>query len=286
MVIDFHTHTFPDKIAASAVEKLSVTARIRPFSDGTAAGLASSAEGAGIDLCVVLPVATNTKQVPNINNFAAKTNETTESTGLLSFGCMHPDYPDWKEELFRVSSMGLRGIKLHPIYQDVAFDDPRFLRMLDRAGELGLIVVTHAGLDIGFPGVERCSPEQILRAVRQVGPVKLVLAHMGGWRQWEQAEELLVDLPVMFDTSFSAGELSPLESPQAGGRHTPEELPMLNGKEFLRMIRTFGADRVLFGTDSPWSGQKDSLDFLRSLPLEETEREAILGGNARDLLRI
>lgn len=280
MVIDFHTHTFPDKIAASAIEKLSGASHTRPFSDGTAAGLASSARTAGIDLSVVLPVATNTKQVPNVNDYAAKTNEITESTGLFSFGCIHPDYPAWKEELSRVSALGLKGIKIHPVYQGVDFDDPRYLRILERAGELGLIVVTHAGLDIGFPGVDRCSPEHIRRAVRQVGPVKLVLAHMGGWRQWEQAEELLADLPVWFDTAFSTGEIFPVKA----GYYTPEELPMLDGSALMRMIRTFGADRVLFGTDSPWSDQKESLDFLRALPLEGAEREAILGGNACGLL--
>lgn len=282
MVIDFHTHTFPDKIAASAIKKLSEASHIRPFSDGTAAGLSASAGEAGIGLSVVLPVATNIRQVPNVNDYAAKTNEATEFTGVLSFGCMHPDFPAWKEELSRVSALGLRGIKLHPVYQGVDLDDPRYLRILERAGELGLIVVTHAGLDIGFPGVDRCSPAHILRAVRQAGPVTLVLAHMGGWRQWAQAEELLAGLPVWFDTSFSAGKIVPSED----GCDASGELPLLHGSALLRMIRTFGADRVLFGTDSPWRSQKESLDFLRSLPLEAVEQEAVLGGNARRLLGI
>lgn len=282
MIIDFHTHTFPDKIAAAAIEKLSRLSHSRPFSDGTASGLAASAKAAGIDLSVILPVATSTKQVPSINDYAAKANESTEATGLLSLGCMHPDYPEWKEELSRIASMGLKGIKLHPVYQDVDFDDIRYLRILDRAGELGLVVVTHAGLDIGYPGVERCSPEMILNAVKQVGAVKLVLAHMGGWRQWAKAEELLAGQSVWLDTSFSAGEITPLED----GYYSTKDLLMLNESDFLRMIRKFGADRVLFGTDSPWSDQKSSLDLIRALPLESGERDAILGGNACKLFRI
>lgn len=282
MVIDFHTHTFPDKIAAAAIEKLSRLSHSRPFSDGTADGLAASAKAAGIDLSVILPVATNTKQVPSINDYAAKTNETTESTGLLSFGCMHPDYPEWKEELFRIAALGLKGIKLHPVYQDVNFDDIRYLRILERAGELGLTVITHSGLDIGYPGVERCTPGMILNAVKQVGSVKLVLAHMGGWRQWTEAEELLAGQSVWFDTSFSAGEITPL----GDGYYSPEELPMLDGSDLLRMIRRFGTDRVLFGTDSPWSDQKASLDLILTLPLEDSEKAAILGGNAQRLLQL
>lgn len=282
MIIDFHTHTFPDKIAAAAIEKLSGLSHTKPFSDGTAGGLAASAKNAGIDLSVVLPVATSTKQVPSINDYAAKTNETTETTGLLSLGCIHPDYPQWKEELSRIASLGLKGIKLHPVYQDVDFDDPRYLRILERAGELGLIVVTHAGFDIGYPGVERCTPEMVLNALKQVGEVKLVLAHMGGWRQWDKVEELLVGQSVWLDTAFSLGEMPALED----GYYSPEELPMLGEPDFLRLIRKFGSDRVLFGTDSPWSDQKESLDLICALPLEDSEKDAILGGNACKLLQL
>lgn len=282
MIIDFHTHTFPDKIAAAAIDKLSKLSHSRPFSDGTAAGLSASAKDAGIDLSVVLPVATNTKQVPSINDYAARTNETTETTGLLSFGCMHPDFTEWKEELSRIAALGLKGIKLHPVYQEVDFDDPRYLRILERAGELGLIVVTHSGLDIGFPGVEHCTPDMVLNAVKQVGPVELVLAHMGGWRQWDMAEELLAGESVWLDTAFSAGEITPLED----GYYSSDELSMLEESDFLRMIRKFGADRVLFGTDSPWSDQKASLELIQALPLENEEKESILGNNANKLLNI
>ena len=282
MIIDFHTHTFPDKIAAAAMDKLSGLSHSKPVSDGTAVGLSESAKAAGIDISVILPVATSTKQVPSINDYAAKTNESTGTTGLLSFGCIHPDYTEWKEELSRIVSLGLKGIKIHPVYQDVDFDDPRYLRILERAGELGLIVVTHAGLDIGYPGVERCTPAMALNAVKQVGEVKLVLAHMGGWRQWDKVEELLVGQSIWLDTSFSTGAITPLDD----GYYSPEELPMLAEQDFLRMISRFGADRVLFGTDSPWSDQKASLDLIRALPLEDTETVAILGGNACKLLQL
>lgn len=282
MIIDFHTHTFPDKIAAGAIESLSGKSHTPPFSDGTANGLAASAKAAGIDLSVILPVATNTKQVPKVNDYAAIANETTEATRLFSFGCIHPDYPEWKAELSRVAELGLKGIKLHPVYQDVDLDDIRYLRILDRAGELGLIVVTHAGLDIGYPGVERCTPEMTLNALKQVGPLTLVLAHMGGWRQWDAVEELLAERPVWLDTAFSLGEIPPLDD----GYYAPEDLPMLDEPHFLRMIRRFGANRVLFGTDSPWSDQKASLDRIRALPLEDAEKDAILGGNAKRLLGI
>ena len=205
MIIDMHTHTFPPKIAASTLEKLSAASHTRPFTDGTGEGLRASMAQAGVDVSVVLPVATAPRQVEHINDSAARVNEEFPETGVFSFGCMHPDFENWKDELARIDRLGLKGIKLHPVYQDVDFDDPRYLRLLCRAGELGLTVVTHAGLDVGFPGTVRCSPEMVRRAVSQVGPVKLVLAHMGGWRCWDSVRELLPETGPISTPAFPWG---------------------------------------------------------------------------------
>ena len=282
MIIDIHTHTFPDKIAAATLDKLKRLSHTIPFTDGTAAGLAASMARAGVDRSVVMPVATSPRQVPHVNDASARMNELGAQTGVLSFGCMHPDFDGWKEELARVRDLGLKGIKLHPQYQDTDFDDPRYLRILDRCGELGLVVLTHAGLDIGMPGKDNCAPEMVLRALDQVGPVKLVLAHMGGWRQWDRVEALLPGRGVYLDTSFSLGEITPLDD----GHYRPGDLPLLDEAAFLRMVRRFGPDRILFGTDSPWDDQGAALARLRALPLEKSELDAILGGSARKLLEL
>lgn len=280
MIIDFHTHAFPDALAERAVSKLSAMSHIPAFSDGTYCALSASAREAGIDLSVVLPVATSAKQVTTINSTAAHINEHTRETGLLSFAGIHPDTPNAREELGNIASLGFKGIKLHPVYQGVDLDDPRYLRILERAGELGLIVITHAGLDIGYPGEVRCSPEMVANALRQVGPVTLVLAHMGGWRQWDRARELLAGTSVYLDTAFSLGAIVPLND----GYYAPEDLPLLDQEGFLRMAEAFGTDRLLFGTDSPWSAQRRDIEWIRALPLSQAQKDAILGGNARRLL--
>ncbi len=282
MIVDIHTHTFPDKIAAPTLEKLRSMSHTKPFSSGTADGLLASMAAAGVHRSVVLPVATNPRQVVHVNDASVRLNDRAAETGICSFGCMHPDFPGWKEELSRIAGLGLKGIKLHPVYQGVDLDDPRYLRILDRAAEVGLVVITHAGLDVGFPGRVNCSPEMALRALKQVGPVPLILAHMGGWRCWDQVEELLWDTQAYLDTSFSLGSMTPL----GDGYYGPGDLNLLGAEQFVRMVRKFGSKRVLFGTDSPWSDQKDSLLQLRALPLTAEELEDILGGNARRLLGI
>ena len=56
MIVDFHTHVFPDRIAAAAVHKLKDASHTQSFTDGTLSGLRASMAQAGIDYSVVLPL--------------------------------------------------------------------------------------------------------------------------------------------------------------------------------------------------------------------------------------
>ena len=277
MVIDFHTHTFPDQIAAATVARMSEKSRLTAFTDGSDAGLLASMRVAGVDLSVVLPVVTNPEKAGRINAFSAACNG---KTGAVHLGGMHPDTPELAKEMQAAAALGLKGIKIHPVYQRTDIDDIRFLRLLEAAGENGLFVVTHAGLDVGFPGQTQSSAEKIENALRQVGPVTLVLAHMGGWRQWEAAEALAAFPNTCIDTAFSLDCIRPTEP----GFYKEEELPLLDGEGALRLIRAFGARRVLFGSDSPWADQADTLAAFRRLPLTAEEQELILYKNAERLM--
>lgn len=277
-MIDFHTHTFPAKIAAGAIGKLRQASHSAAFTDGTVEGLRASMARAGIDGAVLLPVATNPLKVQHMNDLSIRMNG---RDGLYWFGCMHPDTEDWHGELARIAAAGLKGIKLHPVYQGTDVDDERNLRILQRAGELGLTVVIHAGDDIGFPGVVRCSPRMIRRALKQAGDVRLICAHMGGWRNWQEVADELADTSAMLDTAFTLGAITPIDD-----HYAPEELPMLPDEDFVALVRAFGADRVLFGTDSPWDDQARAAAHIAALPLTDGEKAAILDGNARRVLGI
>ncbi|MBR7132431.1 MAG: amidohydrolase family protein [Clostridia bacterium] len=279
MVIDFHTHTFPERIATAAIVKMQADCHSVAFTEGTEVALCSSMSKADIDFSVVLPVITNPLKTSSIN---AVSKEKNGNKGLFFFGGIHPDSPNISDELFRLAQAGIKGIKIHPVYQGVDIDDIRFLRILYAAAENGLIVVTHTGYDIGFPGVVRCSPKMLLNAIKQVGNLKLVAAHMGGWRNWQEAAELLSDTEIFIDTAFSFGKITPIDS----NYYSEEELKLLGKQQFLELIRLFGSKRVLFGTDSPWDCQKTAKTEIAALPLSENERENIFSNNARMLLGI
>ena len=282
MIIDFHTHTFPDAIAAAAVDKLQAASHTKPFSDGTVSGLRASMATAGIDASVVLPVATSARQVPHINDSAIRVNARANETGVYSLGGMHPDFPDWEREMERLRAADVRGVKVHPPYQDVDFDDERYIRILKKASGLGMLVVTHAGLDVGLPGAEQSTPEKLLRAREKAPDTILILAHMGGWRCWDEVERLLPGAGIYLDTSFALGQMT---SNGDGHYKTKQDLAMLEDEQFLRLISLFGADHILFGTDSPWGDQSASLQKIRALPLPDADKSAVLGGNAEKLMR-
>lgn len=262
MVIDFHTHTFPDKIAAASIESLSKCSGITPHTDGTLSGLARSMEEDGVDLSVILPVVTREKQFETVNRVAAEICERQER--FLSFGGIHPDCSDIRKKIREIKALGLKGIKIHPAYQEVYIDDIRYLRILEAASEEDLIVSVHAGVDIGLPEPVYAGVERILRAIREVAPKKFVLAHLGGWKEWDAVEEMLVSEDVYFDTAF-------LEDYISDG-------------QLLGIIRKHGAEKILFGTDCPWSGQRESIERIRRLGLSEAEERLIFSENAKGLL--
>ena len=270
MIVDFHTHIFPERIAAGTISKLEDFAHIKAQSDGLLSGLKASMAEAGIDYSVVLPVVTKPSQFQSLNQYAASIHG---ADGILSFGGIHPDSPDYKSELEQIKELGLPGIKLHPDYQKVHISDPRYLNIITYAVDLGLLITVHAGIDIGLPEEVHCPPNEALQMLQYVEEhaqhpesAKIILAHTGGYQQWDQVEELLVGRNIYFDLAYTFGQM--------------------NTEQLLRIIQDHGADRILFATDSPWSNQKNDLLQLKALGLSEEEEEAILGENARKLLNL
>lgn len=280
MIIDFHAHTFPEQIANRAIAKLSNDAHIINYSDGTLEGLKHSMKAAGIDYTVLMPVVTKPAQAEDINRLAIEVNDRFQETGILSFGGIHPDNDDYKAIIKNLAKHGIRGVKLHPVFQKVYFDDIRYLRILECACENDLIILTHAGFDISFPGADFATPAHIRSAYEQILPNKLVLAHMGGWDCWNDTTELLADCNVYLDTAFT---LDPLRS-RTGDDAAAWHYANLSREQFLKIVKSFGSDHILFGTDSPWTDMGESLELVRESGLTSSELKAVLGGNAAKLL--
>jgi predicted TIM-barrel fold metal-dependent hydrolase len=260
LIIDFHTHCFPDSVAKKAIPRLAGSAGIEPRLDGTVSSLLNSMDNSGIDVSVMLPIATRPEQTQSINNWAGE-----YATGrLLSFGTIHPGFKDWEHELLRIHEMGLKGLKFHPEYQGFDIDDPSMIHVYKAASEMGLILLFHAGIDFAFEPPCHCPPEKLVRVAERIPDARIVAAHLGGYLLWEDVLKYLAGSRVYLDTSFTLG--------------------IINTDLFFQIVERHGTDRLVFGTDSPWSDQESELATIRSLGLDNHTEYRILGGNAQSLL--
>ena len=283
MLIDFHTHTFPDNIAPSAISKLAATADTRPHTNGTAKALSEATIKNGFDYSVVLPIATKPSQTNSINERVILQNRLSSSAHLISLGTIHPDNEDYSYILKSLKESGVRGIKIHPVYQRTSIDDERFINIISCAESLDMFTVTHGGYDIGFPELDLVSPAHISNLIKRIRPKHLILAHMGAWGCWDEVENVLLEDDftrenVYLDTAFS---LHPEDDSGIGSNTT-----FLDPEQFVRIVRKIGPDRVLFGTDSPWSELSDSVNVIKNSGLSPEEINLILGDNAARLLKL
>lgn len=262
MLIDFHTHCFPEKLAERAISKLSHSSGgLIPQTDGTPRGLLTLMDKTGVDKSCVMNIATNPHQMKAVNDFANQIN----CDKLICFGSIHPDAPDWGEELERIAEMGLKGVKLHPDYQGFVVDDEKMKPIYRKISSLGLITLFHAGFDYAFLPPYGCMPSHSLRALSWFdSPV--ILAHWGGINSGLEVAEKLCGLPVYFDTSFGYGSMPPAVQKM--------------------IIEKHGTDKLLFGSDCPWHSPAWEIRNLSTLGLTPEELEKIYHINAEKLLGI
>ncbi len=260
MVIDFHAHFFPDDIAAQALQALSENVPdMEAQSDGTLGGLVRAMDRAGVDRAVTLPVATKPSQVAGINRAAVA----QRSPRTIPFGALHPRAVDPLGDIRYLHEHGIRGVKLHPEYQCFHVDTPQMDPCYAVLAELGMIVVFHAGWDPGPFSCDHARPSALRRVHRRFPALRIVAAHMGGLRMWDEVERELVGTGVYFDTAGAPRYMEP--------------------EQFVRIVRAHGAHRILFGTDTPWFDIAATRRWLERLPLTDTEQEALFGGNAQVL---
>lgn len=261
MIIDFHTHFYPEKVVEKA---LSSSAGIIPhYIGGTRADLEESMLRAGIDCSVGLALVNNAGNSRSINAWA----ESHNRPPIVMTGSIHPDEENPLETLQWIADAGMPGIKVHPEYQQFGFEEERLFPIWERCQELGLFLITHAGSDAMFGPHFRTTPESLAAFHRRFPGLKFVLAHLGGMEMWDDVERYLTGLDVYLDLAMANAEYISVE-------------------QLTRIIKAHGAERILFGTDSPWDDQKRQVDFIRSLDLTEAEFELIFHRNAAELLNL
>ncbi|SFB20879.1 hypothetical protein SAMN05216249_11335 [Acetitomaculum ruminis DSM 5522] len=267
MVIDFHSHVFPEAIAEKALSHIEETDECHRVTNGTMKDFQENIQNSGVNLSILLPVATSPKQFETINKVALGYNEKYDN--VLSFGGAHPLSNHWKEELKEIKSMGFKGIKMHPDCQDTPLDSEESIRFIDYAAQLGLVNVIHTGFDPNYHGSTNCDPRAIRNLLDALGEdiPNLVLAHLGGLDFHPEDIDLICDSKVYFD--IACYNFIPIK----------DDL-------IQKIVKRHGADKIVFGSDCPWSDPKSDIERILTYDLSDEEKDKIFYKNALKLLKM
>lgn len=260
MIIDTHAHIFPEKIAEKAVEGIGGFYDLNMSYDGKLSTLLKIGDKAGVDKFVVQSVATTAAQVTAINNFIVES-VSKHPDRLIGFATIHPDFDDIPGEIDRAICMGLKGVKIHPDFQHFEIDCEKAYKIYECI-EGRLPILVHTG-DYRY---EWSRPERMARVIDDFPKLDVIGAHFGGWSVWEHAAEVLSKKRIWVDTSSSLYALSP--------------------EKAAELIKAYGVDRVLFGTDFPMWNASDELKMFARIPLTEEEKQQILHKNAEKLFKL
>jgi uncharacterized protein len=261
MIIDFHTHAFPDALAGRAMQTLlSEAPGIKACLNGTLGDLGRSMQTCGIRHSVVCCIATKPSQFDPILQWC----EEVRSEMFFPLPSVHPADPDRLDHIRLIKARGFKGVKLHPFYQDFHADEDRLLEMYEVMAREDLLLEIHTGYDIAFPRQRRADPEKLLRIQQAFPGLKLVATHLGAWEQWDEVEDLMMGSSIRMETSFA--------------------MECMSQDQARRIIINHPPGYLLFGTDSPWTDQANALRLLSGLGLPQDRLERILWGNAAELL--
>lgn len=261
MIIDSHTHVWPDALAERAVG--IAPAELSRQGDGKVSTLLACLDRAGIDRAVSLGIAVLPKHLDGTNEFAAS----LPRERFIGLGSIHADV-DPRGNIDGLRSRGLVGAKVNPLFQGFGLDDPRLWETLD-AMQGEFVLVTHVG--DGGPDAAanaRCTPPMIRELTKRFPSLDVVAAHFGGYRHFEEATEQVIGLPVYVDTSW------------------PPSVGELDHARLRALIERHGSERVLFGSDWPTGDPERELSVVESLGLAEADLRAVLGENAARLFKV
>lgn len=261
MLIDFHAHAFLDKLAKGAVASLAEHAHFKPYTNGTVSGAENIMSEQGVDRFIVLNIAVSPRTERHVNDFAISL--LTEKN-IVPFGSVHPDSENALKELERLKNAGIKGIKFHNEYQNFYVDDEKAFPIYEKCTELGFIMVFHGGVDRGNGYPVKTPPERLRKVWKRFPEAKIVAAHLGGQDMTDRAVDSLADTSVFVDTAFAA-----LSVPAEQGE---------------RVIRAFGFDRVLFGSDCPWDTPANTFRYLEGMGFTQEQKNKIYYENALKLL--
>lgn len=259
MIIDAHTHVWPDKIAEIALTANPVPGLVAR-GDGTVGGLTNSMASTGVEVSCCLAIANEARLVDKVNAFA----EGLAAENRIAFGTIHPDL-SVEENLLSLRSHGVKAVKIHPLFQNFALNDERLWGLFEALPE-DYVVIAHVGEGGDAYTNSLSNPQMVADIARQFPKLKFVACHFGGYKILDEAEKVLDGVDVVLETSW------------------PPALANLRPERVADLIRRHGAERVVFGSDWPMTDPRAEIAAIERLGLSDDETKLVLGGTMAGLL--
>ena len=223
--------------------------------------LLASMNSNGIDKGVIAPVQPKTYRLEPQND-AVAVSQMRYPDRLIGFCRVDPRQgEDAITELRRcVLRLGLKGLLLHPMEEGYTVNDPPAVRLVREAGYLGVPVVVAAG----YPWVAHA--QQIRFVAEQAEGTTIVMSHGG---------QINISGLAQADAFLAMETCSNLRIGTNG----------VYRQDFLEeCVEAFGPERILFTSMAPLFDQGFELDRVRSIKMEESDRQYVLGTNMTRIL--
>ncbi len=199
---------------------------------------------------------------------------------LIGFCSVDPQDPDAVEQLDdSVQRLKMQGLKMGPIYQNVAPGDSRFRRIMKRAEELRIPMLIHQGTTFcENVSLEIANPIQLQPLAQEFPNLRMVIAHLG--HPWIDETLVLIRKHPNLYSDISALYYRPWQFYNA----------LVSAMEYGVL------DRLLLGSDYPFTTPTSTMEALRKvnqmvegthLPrIPEAKIEAMIHRDTLDLLGI
>ncbi len=284
MYIDAHCHIFTERIVANVRAKPAMLAELKLNTEGALdrlppRALHDAAGDAGIDACMLLPTAAPDKVRRENDRFIGFTEEFSR---LRTLATLHPDMPNFEDEIRRVYGRGIRGFKFSSFSQRFDLLSDETGAMLEKIGRLAhergfrpialWDTYATAHLHFGANPDHLTTPAKLADLVQRRPEIDFIAAHMGGLAaDFDEIRRYLLPSENLYlDTANAA--------------HTLAE------SRFVELLRIHGPSHILFGTDWPWflhrPEREKITDLLTKAGFSPSDREAVFGGNAAKLFSI
>jgi len=279
MIVDFHTHIYPEWLRDRRREYLERDSTFRELFESPMAKLATADElvqamdADGVDRSVAMGVGWNDPGLAReVNDYIIDAVRRYPDR-IVGFAGVNPSWGvEAARETERCARAGMRGVgELHPDLQGFDLGDESTMSPLaEVAREHRLIVTTHSSEPVGhaYRGKGRTRPDVLWRFIQSFPDITLVCAHWGGGLPfYALMPEVAKGLDnVYFDTAASA---------------------LLYGRRVFEVAAALvGAERILLGSDYPLLPASKLLRQVRQSDLSEADKSSIMGESAATLLRL